>query len=256
MSEPAKKTAPILSLFFSQSQNLYEQAVRELDQYPPPATIPIEIIRNLFQSFIEGHNDASTLLVTLLCTRQTCLNATDAFTMLRYIARSDKYAAYECALCYIGQGKFPQPILHEEASIYFYDAVKLGHELAFIHMLDAICDKVLEVTKDGFLTTCRSLVRETRNLDIAICLGSLLCGFPITNRHELNEFIEKNPNLGYEYLKFAFDNGDETQRSEAWHTLANAFQRKLFTSESALKFQQEQKLETLFETTLNSLRRS
>lgn len=211
----------------------------------------LESLLSVTQSLQMANFAVVELIVATLLDKETSLTESRVFEMLKVYAPKEKNAAYECALAYLGMGRFKQQ-LNCVAAQYLYDAIKLGHQDAFFTMLDAINDNYLKISGDNFLSHCKKLVAETNNLEVAIALGTLLCGFDIEDHGNLRSKLKLyDPNIGFNYLRFVqvharlkgehYLEGKEADyykelSNVAFLTISKGYQQNIYTSEVALKY--------------------
>lgn len=233
--------------YTKEPQFRFARVISDLRNYPSPSLIPGQMVLELWALNQEGF-DTSYLLTDLLINRETTLNAGTAFHILKSLADADKNAAYQCGLCYLGVGKFPQTQSGNLALHYLYLSALKGHKQGFLSVLGGICDNKIQITGKEFVELCRKLVVKTNNLNIAICIGSLSCGYPIPGHPELSKLEVNDPTTGYAFLRYAFNHGDASQKKIAMNFLILGMRRGIFKNECALRFQKilEEKLNTKF----------
>lgn len=215
----------------------FENAMGRLAALPESDTVPESIVVSLHNAVQRGYRQGLNPMINLFLTRRTAFSNERVFTILKEYASCHPEAAYACGIAYLGQGPFAQPSSTEQSWRYFYAAYKLGKDLGFTTLIDAVCDGVLKLSGARLLEICEKLFQETKKLDLALFIGTVLSGFPVTDRSELKTMIPKDPDQAYIYLCLAYDKGNEQQVQEAMFLLASGFRQNLYQSEAARTFQ-------------------
>ncbi len=253
IEKPVGHAGPIVALnLIQQRQNTLAAKLR--DELQKSGVITGELLESLFQisrALRMSNVPVVELIVSTLLDKTTELSEARVFVMLKACAFKDKDAAYECALAYMGMGRFKQE-KNVVAAKFLYYATRLGHPIAFYTMLDAISDNHLVIRGDVFLKYCKKLVTETKNLNVAIAIGTLLCGFDIEDHENLRSKLNiHDPDAGFDYLRIvqvcARKEGNTELSEIAFLTISKGYQQNIYTSAAAQKYRA-----TLIPITANS----